>query len=445
MALGRAWSNRDVLELVLPDRRRIALVDEHTIGRSPRSTVRLVDPSVSRVHARIRPDGDGALLSDVGSTYGTFLDGRRVRGTARLRVGSLIRVGDQELTVDRARGADEAGDTVVVPSVLTTAAGPHPRLRSGHALKRLAAAEGERRWMLKDLRSGEFVRLSVADAELLSLLDGTRSLAELVAEAARRQGADGPARLALLIAGLGERGLLSGVSGSDRSQVRGWRRVLAPRTLAWAGAGALFSRVYAAGGRLVLTRVGVSGLAALVLAGVVAFAVLVVGRYGTPFVVASKVGLGGVVFVLGRLLVAAVHETAHGLVMASFGRPVREAGLKFVLVFPYAYVDTSDAWFEPRSRRVAVSAAGPASDLVLGGAFALGCLAANAGPLRDVFFQLACGAYVGAFFNLNPLVPRDGYQIAVDVLSPRGLRRARVTWAVGGVALAVALFAHWVL
>ena len=57
--------------------------------------------------------------------------------------------------------------------------------------------------MLKDLRSGEFVRLSVADAELLSLLDGTRSLAELVAEAARRQGADGPARLALLLAGLG--------------------------------------------------------------------------------------------------------------------------------------------------------------------------------------------------------------------------------------------------
>jgi putative peptide zinc metalloprotease protein len=116
-----------------------------------------------------------------------------------------------------------------------------------------------------------------------------------------------------------------------------------------------------------------------------------------------------------------------------------------VLVFPYAYVDTSDAWFEPRSRRVAVSAAGPASDLVLGGAFALGCLAADAGALRDVFFQLACGAYVGAFFNLNPLVPRDGYQIAVDVLSPRGLRRARVAWAVGGVALAVALFAHWVL
>ena len=150
-------------------------------------------------------------------------------------------------------------------------------------------------------------------------------------------------------------------------------------------------------------------------------------------------------FVLGRLAVAAVHETAHGLVMASFGRPVREAGLKLVLVFPYVYVDTSDAWFEPRRRRIAVSAAGPASDLSLGGAFALGCLAAAPGALRDVLFQLACGAYVGAFFNLNPLVRATATRSPSTCCPPRGLRRARVAWAVGGVALAVALFAHWVL
>ena len=33
----------------------------------------------------------------------------------------------------------------------------------------------------------------------------------------------------------------------------------------------------------------------------------------TPFVVASKVGLGGLVFLLGRFVVVAVHELAHGL------------------------------------------------------------------------------------------------------------------------------------
>jgi putative peptide zinc metalloprotease protein len=129
---------------------------------------------------------------------------------------------------------------------------------------------------------------------------------------------------------------------------------------------------------------------------------------------------------LGRFAVAAFHETAHGLTMSSFGRPVSAAGLKLVLIFPYAYVDTSDAWFEPRRRRIAVSAAGPASDLVLGGVFSIFCLGLSAGALRDVFFQLAFGAYIASFFNLNPLLDRDGYHVLVDLLREPNLRaRAR--------------------
>ena len=77
------------LELVLADRRRFPLDAELSIGRSRASTVQLADPSVSRIHARIRPGGGGdAVLEDAGSTYGTWLDGRRVdapirRGRAR--------------------------------------------------------------------------------------------------------------------------------------------------------------------------------------------------------------------------------------------------------------------------------------------------------------------------------------------------------------------------
>jgi putative peptide zinc metalloprotease protein len=48
------------------------------------------------------------------------------------------------------------------------------------------------------------------------------------------------------------------------------------------------------------------------------------------------------------------------------------------------------------------------------------------GALRDVFFQLAFGGYVGAFFNLNPFLDRDGYNILVDFLrEPRLRSRAR--------------------
>ena len=65
-------------------------------------------------------------------------------------------------------------------------------------------------------------------------------------------------------------------------------------------------------------------------ASLAAFVYLVVGRYGTPFVVAERIGLGALVFLLGRFAVVAVHETAHGLTMASFGRRIERAGLKAI-------------------------------------------------------------------------------------------------------------------
>jgi putative peptide zinc metalloprotease protein len=245
-----------------------------------------------------------------------------------------------------------------------------------------------------------------------------------VREAERRLGPSGPARLTLLLASLGERGFLAGDADDEPEAEPGrLRRLVAPHQVAWSGAAALFDGLYRHGGRALVSRTARVPLAALAAVGLCVFAYLVVGRYGTPFVVATRVGIGGIVFLFGRLAVAAIHETAHGLVMASFGRRVREAGLKLVLIFPYVYVDTSDAWFEPRRRRIAVSAAGPTSDLCLGGAFSLGCLGAGPGATRDVLFQLAFGAYVGAFFNLNPMVERDGYNILVDVLREPGLRR----------------------
>ena len=161
----------------------------------------------------------------------------------------------------------------------------------------------------------------------------------------------------------------------------------------------------------------------LSVAGLGAFAYLIAGRYGTPFVVASKLGLGGLVFLIGRSLVVAVHECAHGLAMASLGRKVERAGFKTLLIFPYAFVDTSEAWFEPRSRRIAISAAGPVCDFTLGAIFALCCLTLPESTVRDIFFNLAFAAYVGALFNLNPFIDRDGYQILVDVLREPGLRR----------------------
>ena len=55
-----------------------------TAGRSPECDLCLDEAGLSRVHARLMPTDEGVLLEDLGSTNGTFLNGKRVlRGEAR--------------------------------------------------------------------------------------------------------------------------------------------------------------------------------------------------------------------------------------------------------------------------------------------------------------------------------------------------------------------------
>jgi putative peptide zinc metalloprotease protein len=420
-----------VLRLVLPDGRRIPLADEVTIGRASGNTVQLIGPSVSRRHARISPRGEQVTIEDAGSSFGTWVDGRRIDSPAPLHDGAKILLGGQRLVVEGPTNPLDPGHTIVAlqgASRSMPQASAGPRLKSGWALKRLEADEGEKRWVLKSLRTDRFVRLADADAELVELLDGHRTISELVTETERRMSAGGPMRLAALLSELADRGFLAGVDELEQAPPAPGRlrRLLAPHELVWPGAGAAIERLCAGGGRHLVNEQAATVIAVLGATGIGVFAYLVAGRYGTPFVVARKVGLGALVFLVGRLAIAAVHEAAHGIVMASFGRRVHRAGVKLIAIFPFVFVDTSDAWFEPRARRIAVSAAGPASDFTLASVFSLCCLALAPGPVRDVFFQLALAAYVGALFNLNPFVDRDGYQILVDVLREPGLRtRAR--------------------
>jgi putative peptide zinc metalloprotease protein len=429
------------LEVVLPDGLRVPVNGTLTIGRSADNSIQLDDRSVSRHHARVVAGGDGAFVEDAGSTHGTFLDGRPIGARTRLRDGARVHVGNVEFRVERRREESEAGRTIVVrpgASLLISAVGAtevdagatsfgfRPRVRSGWALKRLEEGEGSQRWVLKDLRGeGAFVRMGDEEAAVFKQLDGQHALPELITDAEERFGPGGATRLARLLADLGERGLLEGVeagASADGDGGGGLAKALKPRELEIKGLGRIFDRIYLAGGWLLFTRAALWTMAAVGIAGLVAFGWLIARRYGTPFVVADRIGIGALIFLLGRFVVVAFHELAHGLVVSSFGRRVSRAGLKLMLVFPFAFVDTSDGWFEPRRRRFAISAAGPASDLLLGGIFALGA-AFLGGTVRDVFFQLAFAAYVGAFSNLNPLLDRDGYHMLVDRLGEPGLRR----------------------
>ena len=71
----------------------------------------------------------------------------------------------------------------------------------------------------------------------------------------------------------------------------------------------MFERIYRSGGWLLFTRPALIGLVVLMVAGLGIFGYLIGGRYGTPFVVADKIGVGGLVF-LGRALLRRLLSTS---------------------------------------------------------------------------------------------------------------------------------------
>lgn len=72
-----------------------------TIGRDARQALPLADTEVSRLHARVSLVSGEAVVEDLGSTNGTFLDGQRVREPVKLKEGGVLRIGSHLLKYER--------------------------------------------------------------------------------------------------------------------------------------------------------------------------------------------------------------------------------------------------------------------------------------------------------------------------------------------------------
>jgi hypothetical protein len=70
--------------------------DSATLGRSEGADIHVDDPFASSAHARIFPRGQFMYIEDMGSTNGTYLNGRQVRSAERLKPADTIRIGDTE-------------------------------------------------------------------------------------------------------------------------------------------------------------------------------------------------------------------------------------------------------------------------------------------------------------------------------------------------------------
>ncbi|MBI5522287.1 MAG: M50 family metallopeptidase [Desulfarculus sp.] len=127
--------------------------------------------------------------------------------------------------------------------------------------------------------------------------------------------------------------------------------------------------------------------------------------------------LEGLVFYgVALTLVKVVHEFSHAFVATHYGVRVPVMGLAFVVFWPLAYSDVTDAWrVAERRKRLMIALAGIAAELAVAGLCLFGWALTSPGKLNSVFFVLSSGALLATLtVNLNPGMRWDGYYLLMD-------------------------------
>ena len=135
------------------------------------------------------------------------------------------------------------------------------------------------------------------------------------------------------------------------------------------------------------------------------------------------------------LVVASVHEFAHGLTCKHFGGEVHELGFMVMYFQPAFYCNVSDAWLLPeKSKRLWVTFAGPYFELFLW------ALATIAWRLTEPDTAINYAALIvmtlsglRSFVDFNPFVKLDGYYLLSDLLEVPNLRRRSFKYVGDGI------------
>jgi pSer/pThr/pTyr-binding forkhead associated (FHA) protein len=109
-----------ILEIVEGDDagRQTQLEGSIEIGREGSTGFALDDEQTSRRHARVTAHGDHAIVEDLGSTNGTYVNGQPIEGERTLRPGDRVRVGLTVLELRTAADVQRQPSAVIpVPQV----------------------------------------------------------------------------------------------------------------------------------------------------------------------------------------------------------------------------------------------------------------------------------------------------------------------------------------
>lgn len=98
-AAGRAGTRVVVVKSDTQSGLDFNVADAQVLGRSPQADIILEDPYASEFHLRLTAREGRLVLADLGSTNGTYVNGRRVTAPVDLSRGDAIQVGKTVMEV----------------------------------------------------------------------------------------------------------------------------------------------------------------------------------------------------------------------------------------------------------------------------------------------------------------------------------------------------------
>ena len=285
-------------------------------------------------------------------------------------------------------------------------------------------------WLIKDPLTLTYTLLEETEFQILQLMDGTRTVPQLLAKA-RRWVPDGEVTandLSQFVQSLaGHQLIRQSVSGDSqrlRSSNPGWTQRLLRIILnvlriqiPLVNPSRWIDRA------LPVLNIFFSSAARKLAAVIVLFATIVATANMSDivsdlpsmehFLGPSNLALLLITFVFIKCL----HEAGHAVSARYYGAECNECGVMLMVLTPVLYTDVTDGWRLPRSQRLKITAAGIVVELVIAAIATLLWWQAGPGLTKSLLLNVMLICSVNTLlFNGNPLLRFDGYFLLSDWL-----------------------------
>lgn len=294
----------------------------------------------------------------------------------------------------------------------------------------------EQRWgegyvMIANPRDLLHYRLAASDLPLLHMMDGTRTVKEIVIERFEESGEIELTAVIDLVRSLYQGNFLerrfvdvpSMVTramdpvSERRRKAREFGRTL---SIEWEGAHRLVQWLYDHGLKWVFTP---AVLVLLIVTSVIGLGFFVNLVRDQQFAIAGRsLAIGFIVLIVLDYVMVFCHELGHALVIVHNGRRIRSAGFQIYFGSPAFFVESSDGLMMDRRQQIIESFAGPFAQLVLAGIASIIAASFPGWILSETMYKFAVLNYLVVIMNLIPLLELDGYYILADLIEIPDLR-----------------------